>query len=162
MWTRQNLGAAGPWRPPHLREEALDGGDHGGWGIPMACSICICSRGHEENVRCRGGGSQPRRKEGRTWAAGDAPAKPCPKPQPWGWRFERAVQAGSGESGRRVGRSGLWGVGGRAARRRSSPEAAGVGGGGGGEDLSERERRRARSPPLVVFFSLPKFARTAG
>ena len=47
-----------------IREEALDGGDRGGWGNLTACSICICSRGYEEKVRCRGGGSQSRRKEG--------------------------------------------------------------------------------------------------
>ena len=45
----------------------------------MACSICICSRGYEEKVRCRGGGSRPRRKEGRTWGrrrcAGEALAE---------------------------------------------------------------------------------------
>ena len=58
-----------------IREEALDGGDRGGWGNPMACSICICSRGYEEKVRCRGGGSRPRRKEEEPGAAGDAPAK---------------------------------------------------------------------------------------
>ena len=46
---------------------ALDGGDHGGWGNPMACSIYIYNRVYKEKMRCRGGGSQPRRKEGRTW-----------------------------------------------------------------------------------------------
>ena len=33
----------------------------------MACSICICSRGYDEKMRSRGGGSRPRRKEGQTW-----------------------------------------------------------------------------------------------
>ena len=46
---------------------ALDGDDHGGWGNPMACSIYIYNRVYKEKMRCRGGGSQPRRKEGRTW-----------------------------------------------------------------------------------------------
>ena len=67
-WWRRK-GAADPWRPSHLREEALEVDNPGGWGTPMA-----------SKVRCRGGGSRPGRKRDEPGAAGDAAAKPCPKP----------------------------------------------------------------------------------
>ena len=109
-----------------IREEALDGGDRGGWGNLTACSICIW---------------------GRRRRAGEA----LPETLATGWGCERVVESGSGESSRREGRRGPWGARGHAARRWRSPEAAGVGG-GGGDLMGERERRRARAC-IVVFES---------